>query len=145
MNLKQILCILIVIAIIILLYLYLIPKRENFNDERIYNILLKEFNNLKTKQLIHDVDNNKVMIVDIDLTDYELNRLMRNIIVSKDSTKVGEILANAGIGVPDIIPSDNKISNYHQVLYLLENISGKKENEILNMNKKQLLDILEKN
>jgi hypothetical protein len=139
-----IILLILVILLIIIFFIFRKTKREKLSDK--YDIYKKIFKqNIKTKQLILA---NPSYFIENDLDDKQIDDIVYYLLISNedDDRSIAYVTLNhlPFIQMPDVIESDNKISNYYGYMKALHIITGKNEDDIIKMRKKDLIHHIEK-
>ena len=140
----------IIILLIVLVVLYFLFRRINKKEKFIY-IDDKKYDDyifLINKYLYINeltIDKNETKMRKRKLTETEINKIIYYIFVPDNNMDknirfiIFEYLDF--IQKPDIIESDNHITNYYNFIRVLHEICGKNEQDILSMNKKKFLEL----
>lgn len=137
-----------VIIIGILIYIYINYRKkkvkETISIETKYDIYKKVFDkHMYTKELIL---NDKPYFRNKKLLQEQIDKIVYYLIVpnNNENMKIADIVIIHldFIEYPDLIESDNKISNYYGFIEALHELTGKNGNDILNMKKKEFISNL---
>jgi hypothetical protein len=132
----------IIIIFSTIIYTYFKRKRTNtISIEERYIIYKKLFDNyMYNKEL---VVSDKAYFVDQKLKPEQLDILVYYLIVPNNNEEmtIGNIIIKYldFVEYPDLIESENKISNYYGLINALHELSGKDEKEILKLKKREFI------
>lgn len=142
MLLLFIICGVIIIILISLVYTYFKRKRDNtISIEEKYNVYKKLFDNhMYVKEL---VIGEKAYFVDGKLKPEQIDTMVYYLIIpdNNEDMVINNIVLKYldFIEYPDLIESENRISNYYGLINSLHELTGKEEKEILKMTKREFI------
>ena len=132
----------IVIIFVSIIYTYFKRRRDNtISLEQKYNVYRKLFDqHMYIKEL---AINEKAYLINRKLKSEQLDMMVYYLIVpnNNEDMTIGNIVIKYldFIEYPDLIESENKISNYDGLINALHELTGKDEKEILKLTKREFI------
>jgi hypothetical protein len=137
-----------IIIILVIFLVYILNRwkkiKETISIENKYDVYAKVLEkHMYVKELII---NDKTYLINKKLNQEQINKMVYYLIVpdNNENIKIADIIIRylEFIEFPDLIESENRISNYYGLIEALHELTGKDGNEVLSMKKKEFISLL---